>query len=131
MKKNLKWDDRYDELVVYKNKHGHANPLQREGQLGTWCHNQRKLFQNQFSSTGKATMFQHQIKKLVAIDFLFKLPVGRPTQQRANLPAIPDLPAWPDMPASPKMPTLPDMQTLSTLAILPDCVPPVPNVIAV
>ena len=42
-----------------------------------------------------------------------------------------DLPAWPDMPALPEMPNLLDMQTLSSLAILPDCVPPVPNIIAV
>ena len=35
------------------------------------------------------------------------------------------------MPALPEMPNLLDMQTLSSLAILPDCVPPVPNVIAV
>jgi hypothetical protein len=52
-KKILKWDDRYDELVVYKNEHGHANPLQREGQLGTWCDNQRKLFQNNMNKVSK------------------------------------------------------------------------------
>ncbi len=37
-KKNLKWDDRYEELVDYKNEHGHANPLQSDGQLGRWRH---------------------------------------------------------------------------------------------
>ena len=74
--KTLKWDDRYDELVVYKKENGHANPLQREGQLGTWCHNQRKLFQNQFSSTGKATLFPYQVEKLAEIGFLFKQQTG-------------------------------------------------------
>jgi hypothetical protein len=33
-KKNLKWDDRYEELVDYKKENGHANPPKRKGQLG-------------------------------------------------------------------------------------------------
>ena len=131
-KKNLKWDDRYEELVDFKKENGHANPQQREGQLGTWCHNQRTLFQNQFSSTGKATLFPYQEEKLAKIGFLFKQQNGRKrTLQRANLPATPDLPAWPDMPDLPEMPTLPDMQTLFSLAISPDCVSPERNVIAI
>ena len=78
LKKILKWDDRYDELVVYKNKHGHANPLQREGQLGTWCDNQRKLFQNNMNKVSKNWLIhQHQIKKLVVISFLFKPTTGQ------------------------------------------------------
>ena len=126
-KKNLKWDDRYNELVDYKKENGHANPPKREGRLGTWCHNQRKLFQNQFSSTGKATLFPYQEEKLAKIGFLFKQQSMRKrTLQRANLPATPDLLAWSDMPALLEIPTLPDMQTLSSLAILPN-----PNVIAV
>ncbi len=125
--KQLKWIDRYNQLVDYKNEHGHANPLEREGQLGKWCKNQRAIFQNQFSSTGKATLFRYQIDKLVEIGFLFKQQAGRKrTLQRANLPATPDLLAWSDMPALPEIPTLPDMQTLSSLAISPN-----PNVIAV
>jgi hypothetical protein len=145
-KKNLKWDDRYNQLVDYKNEHGHANPLQMDGQLGTWCHNQRKLFQNQFRSTGKATLFPYQEEKLAKIGFLFKQQNGRKrTLQRANLPATPDLLAWSDMPALPEIPTLPDMQPLSSLApalpeipTLPDmqtlsslAISPSPNVIAV
>ena len=48
-KKYLKWNDRYEELVDYKNEHGHANPLQREGELGRWCKNQRAIFQNKIN----------------------------------------------------------------------------------
>ena len=108
-KKYLKWDDRYNELVDYKNGHWHANPLVKEGQLGRWCNNQRQKFQNQFRSTEiDKKLYQYQIDKLVDIGFLFNPPQGRPTLQRANLLAIPDLPAcWPDMPALPDMPTLP------------------------
>jgi hypothetical protein len=130
--KQLKWIDRYNQLVDYKNEHGHANPPAREGRLGTWCKPQHAIFQNQFGSTGKMTLYQHQINKLVEIGFLFNLPLGRPNPNlRAwpDMPALPDmptLPAWPDMP-----PTVPVVQTLSSLTILPDCVPPVPNVIAV
>ena len=98
-KKRLTWDDRYEELVDYKKENGHANPLQREGQLGRWCINQRQLFQNQFRSTEKATLYQYQIDKLVDIGFLFNPPQGRRMLQRANLLAISELPAWPDMPA--------------------------------
>ena len=90
----MKWDDRYEELVDFKKENGHANPIQSEGQLGTWCHNQRTLFQNQFSSTGKATLFPYQEEKLAKIGFLFKQQNGRKrTLQRANLPATQDLPA--------------------------------------
>jgi hypothetical protein len=45
----LKWNDRYEELVDYKNEHGHTNPLQREGELGRWCKNQRAIFQNKIN----------------------------------------------------------------------------------
>jgi hypothetical protein len=152
-KKRLVWIDCYNDLVDYKNEHGHASPPVSEGQLGRWCKDQRSIFQDKFRSTGKATMYQYQIGKLIEIDFQFNLQKGgsmqqrawidryndlvdyknehghtnpparegRPTQQRANLPARPDLQAWSDMPALPEMPTLPDMQTLSSLAILPDC----------
>ena len=63
-KKYLSWNDRYNELVDHKNEHGHANPLFREGQLGRWCIYQRQIFQNQFRSTEKATLYQYQIDKL-------------------------------------------------------------------
>ena len=122
-KKYFKWDDRYNKLVDYKNEHGHANPLFREGQLGHWCNNQRQIFQNQFRSTEKATLYQYQIDKQVDIGFLSA------TRQlaghtglaglagHASLTGYAYLPAWLDMPALPEM--------------LPDCVPPLPNVIAV
>jgi hypothetical protein len=125
------WNDRYNDLVDYKNEHGHASPPQREGQLGRWCKNQRSRFQTNFSSTGEATIVQYRINKLVEIGFQFKPRPDKRTLQRANLPARPDLQTWSDMPALPEMPTLPDMQTLSSLAIVPDCVHPVLNVIAV
>jgi hypothetical protein len=35
-KNRVAWIDRYNDLVDYKNEHGHASPPQREGQLGTW-----------------------------------------------------------------------------------------------
>jgi hypothetical protein len=113
----MTWDDCYEWLVDYKNEHGHANPLKREGQLGTWCHNQRQFIQNQFSSTGKATLFPYQMEKLAEIGFLFKQQTGQKhTLQHAKS----------DMPALLEIPTLPDMHTLSSLAISPN-----PNVIAV
>jgi hypothetical protein len=81
----LKWNDRYNDLVDYKNEHGHANPPKRT---------QRTLFQNKMNKVSKnGLIYQHQIDKLVAIGFLFKLRLGKRTLQRANLPAIPDLPA--------------------------------------
>ncbi len=144
--KRLTWDDRYEELVDYKKENGHANPLSREGQLGTWCQNQRQLFQNQFSSTGKATLFPYQVEKLADIGFLFKQKPGpKRTLQRANLPATPDLLARSDMPTLPEIPTLPDMQPLlSFVPALPEipsfpdmqtllsfAIFPNPNVIAV
>ena len=129
-KKYLTWDDRFDQLVAYKNEHGHANPLNREGQLGTWCDNQRRLFQDKMKNVRKNRLIHpRQIKKLAAIGFLFKR--GKGPQQRANLLVRPVLQAWTDMPALPDMPNFPDMQSLSSLVILPEGEPPVSNVIAV
>ncbi len=102
------WNDRYNDLVDYKNDHGHASPPVSEGQLGRWCKDQRHKLQNKIPVN--ATMYQYRIDKLAEIDFQFSPPMGRRTLQRANLPArpdLPDLPAWPDMPALPDMPTLP------------------------
>jgi hypothetical protein len=65
-------------------------------------------------SNGRLTIHQHQIDKLVAIGFQFNLRLDRPTLQRTNLPDMPNLPDMQDMPALP----------------LPDCIPPVTNVIA-
>jgi hypothetical protein len=62
MKKLLKWDDRYNQLVAYKNELGHANPLRREGQLGTWCDNQRTSFQDKMNNVSKnGLIHQYQI----------------------------------------------------------------------
>jgi hypothetical protein len=56
-KKYLTWEDRYNQLVVYKNEHGHANPKQTEGQLGIWCHNQRRYFIDELKKNGNASRF--------------------------------------------------------------------------
>ena len=78
-KKNLKWYERYNELVDYMNKHGHANPPAREGHLGAWCKAQRAIFQNQFGSTGKMTMSQYQIDTLSSIYHWAGLRCNAPT----------------------------------------------------
>ena len=36
------WMDQYNELVAFKNKHGHTLVRQRSGQLGNWVQTQRK-----------------------------------------------------------------------------------------
>jgi hypothetical protein len=43
-KKRLAWIDSYNDLVDYKNEHGHASPPFSEGQLGRWCKSQRSIF---------------------------------------------------------------------------------------
>jgi hypothetical protein len=39
----LTWDERFTQLVDYKNEHGHCNPKQNT-KLGLWCKSQRKAF---------------------------------------------------------------------------------------
>ena len=61
----LTWDERFAQLVDYKNEHGHCNPKQNT-KLGLWCMNQRNFF--------KENKLRHyQMNELASIAFQFSL----------------------------------------------------------
>jgi len=61
-----KWNTRFMELVEYKKKNGHCNiPIKKNGSLGIWISDQRKLFK---SKKLKADRYE----KLVGIGFEFE-----------------------------------------------------------
>jgi hypothetical protein len=64
----LTWDERFTQLVDYKNEHGHCNP-KRNTKLGLWCMNQRMAF--------KENKLRHNhMNKLASIAFQFKVKLG-------------------------------------------------------
>jgi hypothetical protein len=62
MGKKLPWSTRYNELVAYKEKHGHCSVPSNERSLVTWIKHQRADY-----ASGK--MSKDRIKMLNAIDF--------------------------------------------------------------
>jgi hypothetical protein len=78
----IPWDERYAELVAYKEEHGHVNVPQNSSVLGTWVHGQRRQY-TLFKRGSKSSMTPEKIRKLTAIDFVFltrKSPLEQPTQ---------------------------------------------------
>ena len=67
------WNDRYDELDVYKNKHGNCLVPQRYSKnkaLGKWVANQRV----RLGREGKQTpLTKKRIKKLDEVGFVWKV----------------------------------------------------------
>ena len=52
------WNERYEELVIFKNEHGDCRVPFKSGKLGNWAHNQR---------TRRAKTSKEKFNKLKAI----------------------------------------------------------------
>jgi hypothetical protein len=59
---NVKWNERYMELVKYKQKNGHCNVPFKNGSLGGWVKTQRTLFRSK-------ELMEDRYEKLVGIRF--------------------------------------------------------------
>mmetsp|Transcript_26977 Transcript_26977/g.64787 ORF Transcript_26977/g.64787 Transcript_26977/m.64787 type:complete len:403 (-) Transcript_26977:277-1485(-) len=59
------WDDRFKELVKYKQKHGHCN-VPRDSVLGQWVHDQRRVKKG---NNRKTTLSKDRIDRLNKIGF--------------------------------------------------------------
>ena len=68
MREYLTWDDRFAQLVDYKNEHGHCNP-NCSTKLGIWCMNQR----NEFKANKRC---HDRMNKLASIALQFSLAQG-------------------------------------------------------
>lgn len=70
------WNDRYDELVQYKQLHGHCNvPQTSPGELGKWVKHQRDYYSNlQHGRLHRAgTLTDDKIERLNALGFEWRL----------------------------------------------------------
>ena len=60
--KDMPWEERFNELVAYKEKKGNCNVPVKQGKLGTWVTNQRKLYK-------KGKLSQEHTTQLKGIGF--------------------------------------------------------------
>ena len=83
--KNKKtWDERYDDLLRFKEEHGHAVVPQSYPGLGEWVHTQRMYYKK--LKTGKKTpLTSERVMKLADIGFVFDATKRRGTQVGSNV----------------------------------------------
>ena len=67
---NEQWEERFNELVGYKEKNGSCNVPRSQGALGNWVHKQRQIHKN-----GKLS--QERTMQLEGIGFVWKLKGGQ------------------------------------------------------
>lgn len=74
MKQNISlvsWEDRFEELVTFKEKHGHCLVPTKSLGLGSWCHNQRqnyKKFKNNQKQSGENNSSKINAEKIAALN---------------------------------------------------------------
>jgi hypothetical protein len=66
----LTWEESYQNLIEYKNRHGHAVVPRRDTRLGNWTHTQRKQY-HKLQRGEKSTMTDVRLGKLTEIGFVF------------------------------------------------------------
>jgi len=62
-----KWEDKFEELEVYKCKHGNCNNPQKEGQLGRWVKSRRQA--NKKGQEGQVADWNERKQKLTELGF--------------------------------------------------------------
>lgn len=85
----IPWDQRFDELVRFKQEHGHFNILSNHPTLGSWTVYQRSQFKR-FLEGQPSTIDQTKANKLISIGFL--------DVERKNYPHTLQIPVLPPMP---------------------------------
>ena len=83
--KNKKtWNERYDDLLRFKEEHGHAVVPQSYPGLGEWVHTQRMYYKKM--KTGKKTpLTSERVMKLADVGFVFDATKRRGTQVGSNV----------------------------------------------
>ena len=72
-KKSIRgWDDRFQELVDYKEEHGHTNVSQKEGSLGRWVSTQRRHYRF-LQEDEQSQLNQARVDRLNQIGFEWSL----------------------------------------------------------
>jgi|UniRef100_A0A6T7GZC1 hypothetical protein len=72
-KKSLRgWDDRFKDLVAFKEKYGHTNVRQKEGSLGRWVSTQRRHYRF-LQEDEQSQLNQARVDRLNQIGFEWSL----------------------------------------------------------
>ena len=70
-----RWDEKYQQLVDYREEHGDCNVPQNEGPLGTWVDNQRRSYRRYQAAAGNRNVSSGitsgRIEKLEQIGFVW------------------------------------------------------------
>mmetsp|Transcript_40343 Transcript_40343/g.66070 ORF Transcript_40343/g.66070 Transcript_40343/m.66070 type:complete len:532 (-) Transcript_40343:140-1735(-) len=67
---NKSWDERLEELMIYKTEFGHTVVPQNSGQLGAWVHSQRVHYKK-YKEGQKSQMTAERALKLTELGFCF------------------------------------------------------------
>lgn len=82
-KSNSNWEEKFQELVEFKEKHGHAIVPQSYGSLGNWVSNQRAQYKLLKANKQPCSMTPERVKLLVSVGFVWSL---REHNKSANSP---------------------------------------------
>ena len=74
--KNVSWEDRFEQLVAYKEEHGDCKVPQSSGPLGTWVTNREQEYQKKHRGE-KSTLSDDRERKLNDIGFTWQCRVRR------------------------------------------------------
>ncbi|CAB9514783.1 helicase [Seminavis robusta] len=67
-KRKKSWEDRFQDLLEFKEKEGHCNVPQSDKELGTWVHAQRREYRK-LKKGMKGILTKEKIEKLVKVGF--------------------------------------------------------------
>lgn len=79
----LSWEERFEELLAYKEEHGDCLVPQTYPGLGQWTKRMRREYQA-IQRGGKSYLKEEQIDRLFEVDFVFQLRESRPHAERNN-----------------------------------------------
>ena len=82
--KKRTWEESYQLLVEYKNRHGHTLVKQQDGHLGQWVHDQRTKYRIYQQGQQGRTLSQDQLSKLIDIGFVFNVKNYMKQQQSSS-----------------------------------------------
>jgi len=91
------WEERFQELVEYKEQHGNVDVPQSIKGLGTWVHHQRRHYRHLKRGESGGPLTKERIERLVALGFKWitrKSPAGRSKHGLQNQNLILDFAAF-------------------------------------
>lgn len=81
------WEERFGDMLEYKEVHGHTNVPQSYPGLGVWVKEQRKEYKKMVKGIPKAKMSAEKALRLSEVGFLFEIRTGTPGGRRSGVEA--------------------------------------------